>query len=186
MNWNKLKKQLEGFICDELKKHITYSPTGYRYSKDKKTQAYILVDKREVFNVNKNPCQIVWFTSEAEVKKSLTDIFVPEHEIEAIRVSHPNVPDDRLLIIARNKLAGDYAHVICKAQVNLLKSNFQELANTYLSTSLNKCFESDDIIINILALIDRRVGKNKLRKLEYQMKVKHPLVQYFYQLRKDA
>jgi len=186
MNWNKLRKQLDTFVCDELQKQVSFSQSGYRYTSDKKSQAYILIEKKEVFNMKKNAFDIKWFTSEAEAKKSLEDIYVAQSYLDTVKENHPNVPDDRIIVIARNNLASLYAKTIYQAQVNLLKSDFQQLANDYLSTSLNKCLESDDIILNVLALLDRRIGKNKLNKLEYKMKLKHPIVQYFYRLRKEA
>lgn len=70
------------------------------------------------------------------------------------------------------------------AQTALSKSNFTVAATTYLSTSIEDNLESKDILFNILALMDRRVGKKRILNMSKQVKLKHPAVQYFYELRR--
>ena len=65
------------------------------------------------------------------------------------------------------------------AQSSLSKSNFIVVANKFLSTSIEECLESNDILLNILALVDRRVGKKRILNMTEKMKLKHPIVQYF-------
>ncbi|WP_445671570.1 hypothetical protein [Paenibacillus sp. FSL L8-0709] len=48
------------------------------------------------------------------------------------------------------------------AQTLLGKSNFIVIATKYLSISIEESLESDDILLNILALVDRRVGKKRI------------------------
>jgi len=94
------------------------------------------------------------------------------------------VPEERLQVIARKNKKSTYAKKIMNAQNNLLKSDFKVLANEFLSGSVDECLKSDDIILNILAIIDRRVGKKRLKSMEREMNLKHPIVQYFYDLRR--
>jgi len=68
----------------------------------------------------------------------------------------------------------------------LSKSNFIVVANKYLSTSIEESIESDDVVLNILALVDRRVGKKRVLNMAGKMKFKHPIVQYFYELRRRS
>ena len=69
------------------------------------------------------------------------------------------------------------------AQAALCKSDFYSAANLFLSETIEKSLESKDILLNIFALIDRRVGKKRLLNMNEKMKLKHPIVQYFYALR---
>lgn len=72
------------------------------------------------------------------------------------------------------------------AQTSLSKSNFIVIATKYLSISIEESLESDDILLNILALVDRRVGKKRILNMSEKMKLKHPIVQYFYELRRST
>ncbi|WP_456238467.1 hypothetical protein [Paenibacillus riograndensis] len=51
--------------------------------------------------------------------------------------------------------------------------------------SVDKKRKSNDIVLNILALVDKRVGKKRILSMSAKMKLKHPVVQYFYELRRD-
>ncbi|MCH4889517.1 hypothetical protein EZV73_18190 [Acidaminobacter sp. JC074] len=183
MNWNKLRKQLEEFINPTLEGRVEYLASGYRYRKDKKTQALIKVDKEEVFNMHKT--FVTWYENEqAIIKDENFKVFVTEEDIIETRKSvGDNVPEDRLEVIARKNKRAFYAKKIMNAQNSLLKTDFQKAANDFLSGNVNDCLNSDDIILNVLAIIDRRVGKNRLKKMKYQMDLKHPIVRYFYDLR---
>jgi hypothetical protein len=72
------------------------------------------------------------------------------------------------------------------AQTSLSKSNFIVVATNFLSISIEESIESDDILLNILALVDRRVGKKRILNLDEKMELKHPIVQYFYELRRST
>ncbi len=187
MNWNKLRKQLESFLAPSLSEIVSFSPSGYRYSTDKKIQCYLLVHKKEVLNTKLNEFEIKWYQNEQEVKNDLGSVFVTAEELEAVRKNNNgNIPEDRLKIMARKQKSNVLSKEIFKAQNNLFKNDFQKIALTYLSTSLDECLKSEDIILNILALMDRRVGKKRLQKISSEMKLKHPAVYYFYILRRDA
>ena len=183
MNWNKLRKQLEEFIHPSLEGRVEYLASGYRYRKDKKTQALITVDKEEVFNMHKS--FVVWYENEQSILKDEDfRVFVTEGDMLETRKSvGDNVPEDRLQVIARKNKRAYYAKKMMVAQNALLKTDFQKTANDFLSGNVNDCLLCDDIALNVLAIIDRRVGKNRLKKMKYQMDLKHPIVRYFYDLR---
>jgi hypothetical protein len=79
-----------------------------------------------------------------------------------------------------------YISVDKKNVLNMSKSNFIVVANKFLSTSVQESIESNDILLNILALVDRRVGKKRILGMSEEMKLKHPIVQYFYELRRNT
>jgi hypothetical protein len=185
MAWSKLKQQLESFLCPALGGRVEYRATSYRYLPDRAGHCYIAVDKKNVFNMSDITTSIRWYQTELEVKND-PDIQIPinNEEIEAIRKdTKGSVPEDRLQVIARNRKISEHAKELLSAQTALSKSNFTVVATQFLSTSIDNSLESEDILLNILALIDRRVGKKRIINMTEVMKQKHPVVQYFHQLR---
>ncbi|MET0960106.1 MAG: hypothetical protein ABWX58_07250 [Psychrobacillus psychrotolerans] len=185
MSWSKLKQNLESFLCPALQGRVEYRATSYRYLPDKAGICYIAVDKKNVFNMSDKTTFIKWYQTEQEIKNdSGIQIPVSNEEIEAVRKETKGlVPEDRLLVIARSRKLSELAKELLSAQSSLSKSNFIVVANHFLSTPLEESIESNDILMNILALVDRRLGKKRILNMTKKMKLKHPIVQYFYALR---
>ncbi|GAB6991834.1 SF0329 family protein [Paenibacillus pini] len=188
MSWSKLKQQLESFLCPALLGRVEYRATSYRYSPDKAGICYIAVDKKNMLNMVDTSTLIRWYHTELEIKNdSSIQVPITDEEIEAIRQdTKGTVPEDRLLVMARSRKISEYAKKIFTAQSSLSKSNFNVVATKYLSTSIEESLESEDILLNILALVDRRVGKKRILNMTEKMKLKHPIVQYFYELRRSV
>jgi hypothetical protein len=186
MVWSKMKQNLESFLCPALVGRVDYRATGYRYLPDKVGRCYIAVDKREVFHMNDLTNGIRWYQSEQEIKNDLEyRISVTQEEIEEVRKdTSGKVPEDRMVVIARNRKVSMISKDILEAQAVLSKSDFYSIANTFLSIPIEESLESKDILLNVFALVDRRVGKKRLLNLEEKMKLKHPIVQFFYDLRR--
>ncbi|WP_438448080.1 SF0329 family protein [Gorillibacterium sp. sgz5001074] len=188
MSWSKLKQQLESFLCPALMGRVEYRAPGYRYLTDKPGICYISVDKKSVLNMSDKTNAIKWYQTELEIKND-PDIQIPisNDEIEAIRKeTKGQVPEDRLKVIARSRKSTALAKELLAAQASLSKSNFIVEANKFLTTSIEKSIESNDILMNILALLDKRVGKKRIVSMSEKMRVKHPIVQYFYELRRSG
>lgn len=185
MSWSKLKQQLESFLCPALSGRVEYLSTSYRYLPDKAGICYMAVDKKNILNMSDKTNSIRWYQTEQEVKNDSTiQVPISDVEIEAIRQdTKGTVPEERLKVIARSRKISEVAKELLLAQSSLSKSNFMVVANKFLSTSIEESLESNDILLNILALVDRRVGKKRLLNMSEKMKLKHPIVQYFYELR---
>ncbi|MFS0838924.1 hypothetical protein [Paenibacillus sp. 1P03SA] len=185
MSWSKLKQQLESFLCPALHGRVEYRATSYRYLPDKAGDCYITVDKKNVLNMSDKTGLIKWYQTELEIKND-SDIQIPIHkeEMEAFRKdTKGTVPEDRIQVIIRNRKISEHAKELLSAQASLSKSNFNVAANKFLTTSIEDSLESKDILLNILALVDRRVGKKRILNMSEKIKLKHPIVQYFYELR---
>jgi hypothetical protein len=185
MKWSKLKQQLEGFLCQSLVGRVEYSATGYRYLPDKMGRCYITVDKNEILNFGNATGQIRWYQTEQEIKNDpYLQISINQEDIERVKnETGGKVPEDRLVVIAKTRRISVYSKEMMDAQAVLCKSDFYTAANAFLSTSIDESLESKDILANIFAIIDRRVGKKRLQNMRETMKMKHPIVQYFYELR---
>ncbi len=188
MSWSKLKQQLESFLCPALDGRVEYRATGYRYLPDKAGLCYISVDQKDVLRMNDKSGSIRWYQTEMEIKNdSGIQIPISEEEMEAVRKdTKGSVPEDRLKVIARNRKISGYAKELLTAQAALSKSNFVVAANQFLASPIEDSIESSDMILNILALVDRRVGKKRILNMAGKMKLKHPAVQYFYELRRST
>lgn len=185
MAWNKTKQQLESFICPSLDKRVEYRATGYRYAHDKSGRSYITVDKEEVFTMSNVKLNITWYKTLQEIKKDET-IQIPVTEMDIEEVRKDNIPEEALIKMARNKKLNIIAESIMREQTILTKSDFSEAANQFMASSVDNCLLSENILLNIFALIDRRVGKKRLRQLSGEIKMKHPIVRYFYGIRCEA
>ncbi|MDR6551843.1 hypothetical protein [Paenibacillus qinlingensis] len=183
MAWSKLKQQLESFLSPTLEGRVEYLSASYRYLPDKTGLCYIAVDKKKVLNISDS--LVRWYQTELEIKNDSTiPIPINNEEIEAVRKdTKGNVPEDRLQVIARSRKISEYAKELLSAQSSLSKSNFVVIANKFLSISIEESLESNDILLNILALVDRRVGKKRILNMSEKMQLKHPIVQYFFELR---
>jgi len=188
MVWNKMKQVLESFLCPGLIGIMEYRPTGYRYLPDKNGRSYITVNKKEIFNMKDSTTLIRWYQSEQEIKSDPSIVIpISEAELEAVRkATGGKVPEDRLGVIARDRKITEYGKEMIGAQLALCKSDFANEANRFLTGSIESSLESKDILMNIFAIVDRRVGKKRLLGMEESMKLKHPIVQYFYELRKTT
>ncbi|MDQ0195738.1 SF0329 family protein [Paenibacillus wynnii] len=188
MSWSKLKQQLEGFLCPALNGRIEYRAPGYRYLPDKSGICYISVDKKNVLNMSDKTNAIRWYQTELEIKND-PDIQIPitNDDIEAVRKDTKGpVPEDRLIVMARSRKSTEHAKELLSAQASLSKSNFIVVANKFLTTPIEESMESNDIVLNILALVDRRVGRKRVLSMAEKMGLKHPVVRYFYELRRST
>ncbi|GIP45709.1 hypothetical protein J45TS6_41680 [Paenibacillus sp. J45TS6] len=188
MSWSKLKKELESFLCPALVGRVEYRATSYHYLLGKSGNCYISVDKKNVLNMSDPNNSIRWYQTEQEIKSDSTlEVPISNEEIEEVRQdTKGTVPEDRLIVIARKKKITLLAKELLTAQATLTKSNFVVVATKYLSTSIDENLESNDILLNVLALIDRRVGKKRILNMSEKIKLKHPIVQYFYELRRST
>jgi hypothetical protein len=63
---------------------------------------------------------------------------------------------------------------------------FMEAVNEYFNAPIDDLLKSDNTLIKILILLDRRVGKKTLRNMQSEIVNEEEIVQYFYKLRCSA
>ncbi|WP_310831359.1 SF0329 family protein [Paenibacillus pedocola] len=188
MSWSKLKQQLEGFLSPALHGRVEYRAPGYRYLPDKSGICYISVDKKNILNMSDKTNPIRWYQTELQIKNDPDiQILITNDDIEAVRAGTKGpVPEDRLIVMARSHKSTEHAKDLMSAQAALSKSNFNAQANKFLTTPIEESLESDDILMNVLALVDKRVGKKRILSMAQKMELKHPVVRYFYELRRGT
>lgn len=185
MSWSKLKQNLDQFLSPSLAGKVEYRSTSYRYLPDRAGICHLTVDKKNIFNMKETTGSIRWYQTELEVKNDPNiRIFVKEEELDALRKeTQGKVPEERLMIMAENRRKTECAKELLAAQAALSKSNFTAVATQFLARPIEESLESKEILLNVLALVDRRIGKKRLLNMAARIKAKHPAVQYFYELR---
>ncbi|WP_449619730.1 SF0329 family protein [Robertmurraya sp. Marseille-Q9965] len=165
--WSKVKKQLKSFTCDSLRDRIDFQIINYRKAHDQLGRAVITVDKQEILSM----CTI---TAEREMYRKEW-VIREEQNIEYDIDNHRS-----------NLEIGIQAHEMIKKEGILAQYDFFDALEEYLSSPIEESLKSTDIIIKILSIIDRRVGKRTLQNLSKSFETEHENIRYFLKLRCDA
>ena len=154
MQWSKLKTRVKGFICPELKDVIDFHVTQYRKAHSWISESWITVHGERVFD-----CGSRTYAREAA------------YEV----LSHEDSSSD---------VAGEIwnMHKILKRREIHEPQYMGEAMRAYLDLSIDEALKSDNPLIKALAIVDRRVGKRTLERLEID-NTEHSLVRTFYELR---
>ena len=166
-HWSELRKRLENLICESLRDRVKFTVTNYRKAHDQLGRAFISVDKNEVFNMCTLTSNNALFEKEEELLNDLQlkyDMFNEE----------------------QNCSIQDKAHEIIMTEGVFAQYDFFEAVEQYLNSSIEVSLQSNHIIIKILCLIDRRVGKKTLIRIKESIQQEHKIVQFFYTLRCEA
>lgn len=165
--WSKLRKRLENLICESLRERVKFTVTNYGKAHDQLGRAFISVEKNEVFNMCTLTSNNALFEKEEELLNDLQlkyDVFYEE----------------------QNCSIQDKAHEIIMTEGVFAQYDFFEAVEQYLNSSIEVYLQSNHIIIMILSLIDRRVGKRTLIRIKESIQQEHKIVQFFYTLRCEA
>ncbi|MGE7687519.1 SF0329 family protein [Peribacillus simplex] len=164
--WSKAKKRLSSFLCEPLRSRVDFQVINYRKAHDQLGRAVITVDKVEILSM----CTI---TAEREE-------FYRERDIRA--KSNQYNDDD----VTGNLALQDQAHKMLKADGIYGQYDFFFALEKYFNSPIEELLKSSDALIRILCLLDRRIGKRTLLKMEETILKEHELIQYFYKLRCDV
>jgi hypothetical protein len=170
MKWSKLKKTAESLLADSLRDRVQYHVTRYggpHLSQDM-TRAWITFDKEEL--------------ADFSTMKWLYNYYRLAHEIREV-----NHCQDYLDESQKEGYYASYqqADTIMDQQGIYSRQGFIEALEVYLQMSIEEAISSDNTIIRAISMLDRRVGKRRLRQIEFS-ETEHPLVKRFYELRCDV
>ena len=158
--WSGTRKKLEtDYLCPALRGRVRYFATTYRESHDREGRAAILVDGEEILKSN-------YFTYSRVLWARARD-YRDEQGLnwrEAYLKADKTVLDDGLFDQRDFYMA------------------FQKFDNQSIEASLS----SENPIVRIFALLDRRLGKRRLAALEETMEQELDWVRPFYFLRMEA
>ena len=164
--WSKAKKRLMSFVCEPLHSRVDFQVINYRKAHDQLGRAVITVDKVEMLSM----CTI---TSEREEYYRERDI-----RLQLDDFNYDNVFNNRAI--------QDQAQEQLKMEGIYAQYDFFSALEEYFHSPIEASLKSNDMLIKILCILDRRVGKRTLRKMKESILEEKTVVQDFYKLRCEA
>ena len=157
-SWSALNKQLTDFLCDELKQHISYFLTRYHKVHNSYGRAAILLDNKEMVCFS-------WI----EMYHQESDLQEVWKETGSWNYDNPDL---------KNKW---------DTNATYYDMDFLSAAVSFLEMPIQEALPSDNYIIRIFAILDRRVGKRTLQKMMEQKNHQNlpDWVEQFFDLRCD-
>lgn len=134
-SWGTLNKQLHETLCDELKDRITYFYTRFRQAHDAPACAAIRLDGKELLRFK-------WIES-----------YEQESDISALIRSGSPLSIDEMDKQMKPKWDRDFTYG---------GGDFINAAHSFRNMAISDALNSEDYIIRILAIMDKRVGKRTL------------------------
>lgn len=161
-SWSSMRKQLEQEnICEALKGRIQYFATRYRESHDQEGRIAIRLDGQEIFK----SCYFDWCITRNTVVEDSPDI-------RQNSTSHWDY--------------WDKVHLETENRGSFDQFAFYDAFYFYQTHSIEDSLNSGSAIVRLFAILDKRTGKRRLRRL-YEEINKQPIwLQSFYRLRIDA
>ena len=154
MQWSKRKKKVEAFFCNSIKGRVELRSTHYRGAHDEEGRGYITYDKTEIWSM----CTLSFYSIEYE------------------RI------DD---IVAREGItpceAQKKAHDELAAEGTFNQYSYYASLDEYCNNSIEASLDSENLLIRCLAMLDYRLGKRRLRTLDFSLESEK--VKEFYQIR---
>ena len=161
--WSKAQKHLMSFVCDSLHNRIDFQVINYRKAHDQLGRAVLTVDKVEMLTMCTITAEREAFYKEIAIRTQLNDFNV----------------DDAF----KNQTYQTNAYEQLKKEGIYAQFDFFSVLEDYFNSPIERSLQSKDMLIKILCMLDRRVGKRTLRNMQESILEEHPLVYDFYKLR---
>ncbi|MFP3917584.1 nonribosomal peptide synthetase [Lysinibacillus telephonicus] len=175
MQFSKLKKTLEGFLCDSLKGRIEVHAAVYRHSHDDKSRVWLTLDKDQLFSAADLSFHMAHHYLYENIKEELKLKPIPYSKSWEEMFNSP----ERAVIVE----VSDHVEQQLIEQGIMESWHLYKAFMEYPNLSINEALSSKDSFTRAFALFDRRVGKRRLLKMET---LQHPLEQKFYAIRCKA
>ena len=174
-SWSGLRKQLEeDFLCESLRGRVQYFFTHYHKAPDKYGRICVRVDGKEIIHGNPYNWYVRgYYNKQIELRDELA--------IPKIQYS-----DGKFIYAKENEKVEEI--VKCQADIDGVFDiyDFTNAINEYKNSRIEESLKSSNVLIRMLAVMDRRVGKRTLIKLKNEVTKQPEWLQYFYRLRLDA
>jgi len=168
MRWTKLQSSLKALRAPTLRDRVALHQARYRYTREEVGRVWVTIDGREVASFDTSR----YARRRAELGAQLFEIRRAETPDPAPDYAAYLETDNRARDLLRR--AGQYDDY--EAIVDL---------EAYLSLPIDDALASPSPLVRALAVIDRRVGKRRLRSLQ-PGPLEHALVRQLYLLRCEA
>jgi hypothetical protein len=161
MKWTKLRTQLTALICPMLRDRIALHQARYRYTRSESGRVWLTLDKRQIVSFDTDK----YIARSHELEKALGESATHAGEL----VYGPS----RGPVYEQLRASGEYDDYAARGELE-----------SYLNMPLEEALTSPSPLIRALAVVDRRLGKRRLRAL--RMEDEHPLVRTLYVARCEA
>ena len=156
--WSGIKNKLENdYLCPALRGHIQYFVTRYHEAHDQEGRAAIRLDGEEVLRSNHYDYQENYWNRFNQLRADLTE------------------KDDYQLAYEGTLNDGCFDQRV-----------FYNAFHLFDNQSIEESINSDNPLVHVFALLDRRLGKRRLLAMKEKMEQELPWVRAFYVIRMQA
>lgn len=160
--WSGIRNKLEqDYLCPALRRHIQYFATSYRESHDQIGRAAIRMDGIEILRSNYYDYEKNYWNRYQALRREGAEADDPK---APFRLAHEETLND-----------GSFDNVF-----------FYEAFRIFDKQIIEKSLVSENPLVRIFALLDRRLGKRRLLALEESMEQELDWVRVFYVIRMQA
>ena len=175
MQWSKTKSTLESFLCDKLQGRIKIYATVYRKFHDSPSRVWITFDNKEIISAS----DVTYQTKHEKLYQKIKE----KEGLKGIPFNNDwdvmfNSPERQALVRASN-----HAEEMLLTQNVFNAYHFYAPLMEYSSLSIDEALQSEHIIIKAYAMLDRRLGKRRLIKFNFNLQDTHPVILAFYKIR---
>jgi len=173
-SWSGVRKRLEqDLLCDALKGRLKYFITKYNNAHDESGRVAIIVDGREIIQGD----IFRYYKGYREVEKKIkSELGIPKGFWDGKRIVNDEV----------NREVEEYIDKIRLNEGIFDVWQFTDAVERFLNSNIKESLVSENPLVRLLAIVDRRVGKRTLEKLKDTVLQQPEWLQYFYRLRLQA
>lgn len=155
-----MRKKLEqDYICNSLKGRVQYFATRYRKVHDREGRIGIHFDKKEVFQSS----FLEWAIARGKYSEQISLLSEREYR------ENMELWDEEV-----------------GWHIGFDHFRFYSAFYEYDNQSIEKSLVSDDDLVRLFAIFDRRVGKRRLKTIGEKISQEPVWIQYLFSIRKDA
>jgi len=160
-------------ICNSLKGRVRYFITKYKNSHDESGRIAIIIDGKEIIQGN------------------IFKYYKGYREVEQKYKKELNIPNR---FWNGKELENDFENLEIENYIDEIRLEegifdvwqFTDAVEEFLRMTIEDSFTSSNPLIRLLAIMDRRVGKRRLRKIMQSISQQPIWLQYFYNLRLES
>ena len=175
MQFSKLKKIIEGFICASLQGRIELHAAVYRHSHDARARVWLSFDSQQILSAADLTFSMQMYERELELKEEYKLKPIPYNKDWDVMF---NSPERQALIAASDQAEAELVQAGVWGSWHL----YTALVN-YSNLSIDEALTSKNPLYRAFALFDRRIGKRRLLKMKT---FEHPLENKFFAIRCEA
>ena len=165
MQWSQIRKQLTARLAPSLTRRMDFHVARYRGAHDELGRAWITFDGEEVVSLSDHQFEGEYYPLASEIRRL-------------------NKTDDYSSAESKSKYyaAYDTARAVTAAKGNFARWDFTLAARQFLSLSIDDALVAQDPLVRGLAVLDRRIGRSRLRKIA-AIRSENPVVLKLLELR---